>query len=141
MRFRRRRSGAFRAVAAGSAFAASEPEDPLPDGVQNGFGGVGDLEFLHEAGAVRVDGGPWPSRRTRRSAQSTAENDRKAARANLIAALGSTWRSRYNLGLSPIVELSQAQLARTPAAIENTNARYGYQIARAAPENRIGRTR
>ncbi len=40
-------------------------------------------------------------------------------------------QSRYELGLSSIVELSQAQLARTSAAIQNANARYEYQIQRA----------
>jgi outer membrane protein len=39
-------------------------------------------------------------------------------------------QARYDLGLSSIVELSQAQLARTTAEIQNTNARYEYQILR-----------
>lgn len=37
-------------------------------------------------------------------------------------------QARYNLGLSSIVELSQAQLNRTRAEIEQTTARYEYQI-------------
>ena len=36
-------------------------------------------------------------------------------------------QTRYKLGLSGIVELSQAELAQTSAEIENTNARYDYQ--------------
>lgn len=36
-------------------------------------------------------------------------------------------QTRYKLGLSSIVELSQAELAQTSAEIENTNARYDYQ--------------
>ncbi len=40
-------------------------------------------------------------------------------------------QARYDLGLSSIVELSQAQLAQTSAAIQNANAKYDYQIQRA----------
>jgi len=36
-------------------------------------------------------------------------------------------QGRYNLGLSSIVELTQAQLALTEAEIENLNAKYDYQ--------------
>ncbi len=43
--------------------------------------------------------------------------------ANLALDLAQT---RYNLGLSSIVELSQAQLQQTQAVIGNTNARYEY---------------
>jgi outer membrane protein len=39
-------------------------------------------------------------------------------------------QARYDLGLSSIVELSQAQLAQTTAEIQNTNAQYEYQILR-----------
>ena len=35
-------------------------------------------------------------------------------------------QTRYKLGLSSIVELSQAQLQQTDAQIGNTNARYAY---------------
>lgn len=38
-------------------------------------------------------------------------------------------QTRYNLGLSSIVELSQAQLQQTRAQIEATNARYEYRLA------------
>jgi len=41
-------------------------------------------------------------------------------------------QTRYKLGLSSIVELSQAQLAQTQAQIEFANARYAYQQALAA---------
>lgn len=37
--------------------------------------------------------------------------------------------ARYKIGLSGIVELTQAQLAQTQAEIANTNARYAYQTA------------
>jgi outer membrane protein len=38
-------------------------------------------------------------------------------------------QTRYKLGLSGIVELSEAQLAQTPAEIGYANARYAYQSA------------
>ena len=52
-----------------------------------------------------------------------------AAQANSALQLAQT---RYNLGLSSIVELSQAQLLQTQAAIQFTNARYAYQGSLAA---------
>lgn len=38
-------------------------------------------------------------------------------------------QARYKVGLSGIVDLTQAQLAQTQAQIDATNARYAYQIA------------
>lgn len=38
-------------------------------------------------------------------------------------------QARYKIGLSSIVELTQAQLAQTQAQIEYTTARYGYETA------------
>ena len=59
-------------------------------------------------------------------------------RINLAAQLLSRAREaldlaqeRYRLGLSSIVELSQAQLNVTVAEIENANAKYDYLIQRA----------
>jgi outer membrane protein len=46
--------------------------------------------------------------------------------ANLAFSLAQT---RYKLGLSSIVELSQAQLQQTSAQIEDTSARYQYRLA------------
>jgi outer membrane protein len=40
-------------------------------------------------------------------------------------------QARYELGLSSIVELSQAQIARTNAEIQQSNALYDYQLQRA----------
>jgi outer membrane protein len=54
------------------------------------------------------------------SAQSAAE--RMALTGQLL--------ERYDLGLSSIVELSQAQLARTSADIQRINARYDYHLQR-----------
>lgn len=47
--------------------------------------------------------------------------------------------ARYKLGLSGIVELSDAQLAQTQAAIASVNARYGYQTALAGLRFQLGR--
>ena len=48
-------------------------------------------------------------------------------------------RSRYDLGLSSIVEVSQAQLANTQAEIQAVNARYDVQVQRAILQYQTGR--
>ncbi len=55
--------------------------------------------------------------------------------ANLALKLAQT---RYDLGLSNIVELSQAQFQQTDAAIGNTNAQYQYRLALANINYQIG---
>ncbi len=57
--------------------------------------------------------------------------------ANLSLQLAQT---RYQLGLSSIVELSQAQLQQTSAAIDNTNAQYEYRLALATLDYQTGAT-
>jgi outer membrane protein len=57
--------------------------------------------------------------------------------ANMALQLAQT---RYQLGLSSIVELSQAQLQQTSAAIDNTNAQYGYRLALATLNYQVGTT-
>jgi len=47
-------------------------------------------------------------------------------------------QTRYKLGLSSIVELSQAQLQQTEAEITNTNAQYQYRLTLAALNFQIG---
>jgi outer membrane protein len=47
-------------------------------------------------------------------------------------------QGRYSLGLSSIVELTQAQLNLTEAEIENLNAKYDYQIQYSALQYTIG---
>jgi outer membrane protein len=47
-------------------------------------------------------------------------------------------QTRYQLGLSSIVELSQAQLQQTSAAIDNTNAQYEYRLSLATLNYQIG---
>lgn len=56
---------------------------------------------------------------------------------NLALQLAQT---RYQLGLSSIVELSQAQLQQTSAAIDNTNAQYEYRLALATLDYQVGTT-
>ena len=46
--------------------------------------------------------------------------------------------ARYQIGLSSIVEISQAQLNQTQAEIDNTNARYSYQTALSVVRYEIG---
>jgi outer membrane protein len=57
--------------------------------------------------------------------------------ANLALGLAQT---RYQLGLSSIVELSQAEFQQTDAAIGNTNAQYQYRLALATLNYQIGAT-
>jgi outer membrane protein len=47
-------------------------------------------------------------------------------------------RSRYELGLSSIVELSQAQLQQTRAELGDTDARYRYRVAEATLKYEVG---
>jgi outer membrane protein len=61
--------------------------------------------------------------------------DQLVKQANLALQLAQT---RYQLGLSSIVELSQAQLQQTSAAIDNTNAQYEYRLAVATLEYQVG---
>jgi outer membrane protein len=49
-------------------------------------------------------------------------------------------QTRYQLGLSSIVELSQAELEQTSAAIDNTNAEYEYRLAVATLDYQVGTT-
>jgi outer membrane protein len=55
--------------------------------------------------------------------------------ANLALDLAQT---RYKIGLSSIVELTQAQLAQTQAEIDNTNAKYTYQTTLAEVRYQLG---
>jgi outer membrane protein len=50
-------------------------------------------------------------------------------------------QQRYSLGLSSIVELSQAQLNKTQAELAQASAKYEYQAERAALEYQIGARR
>lgn len=57
--------------------------------------------------------------------QRIALTDELLRQANLALDLA---QARYELGLSSIVELTQAQLNQTTAEIQNTQARYDYQV-------------
>jgi len=61
--------------------------------------------------------------------------DQLVNQAKLALALA---QGRYNLGLSSIVELNQAQLGETEAEIQDVNAKYDYQIQNAALQYQIG---
>lgn len=69
--------------------------------------------------------------------QSVAVNQELLKQANLALSLAQT---RYQLGLSSIVELSQAQYQQTDAAIGYTNAQYQYRLALATVNYQIGAT-
>ena len=60
------------------------------------------------------------------------------AQANLAMDLAQT---RYNLGLSSIVELSQAQLQKTSAEIGAASAKYDYGLQRAVLDYQVGVTK
>jgi outer membrane protein len=47
-------------------------------------------------------------------------------------------QSRYNLGLSSIVEFSQAELGKTEADIADTDARYQYRLTQIVLAYSIG---
>ena len=47
-------------------------------------------------------------------------------------------QQRYDLGLSSIVELSQAQLSKTAAQIESARAKYDYQTQTAVLHYQVG---
>jgi outer membrane protein len=47
-------------------------------------------------------------------------------------------QARYNLGLSSIVELSQAQLNLTSSQIANSSAQFDYELQRAVLDYQMG---
>jgi outer membrane protein len=69
------------------------------------------------------------------SYQRVAVTDELLKEANLALSLAET---RYKMGLSSIVELSQAQFQQTDAAIGNTNAQYQYRLSLSTLNYQIG---
>jgi outer membrane protein len=69
--------------------------------------------------------------------QRVAVSEQMLKQANMALSLAQT---RYQMGLSSIVELSQAEYQQTDAAIGNTNAQYQYKLALAALNYQIGAT-
>ncbi|HZB88318.1 MAG TPA: TolC family protein [Terracidiphilus sp.] len=67
--------------------------------------------------------------------QKTAVTQQLLDQANLALKLA---QARYQIGLSSIVELSQAQYQQTDAAIGNTNALYQYRLSLAMLNYQIG---
>jgi outer membrane protein len=73
--------------------------------------------------------------RARTSFEAIGATQQLLTQANLALDLA---QGRYNLGLSSIVELTQAQLGQTSAEVENLNAKYEYQEAYAALQYTLG---
>jgi outer membrane protein len=67
--------------------------------------------------------------------QQITVSDQLVNQARLALALA---QGRYNLGLSSIVELNQAQLGETEAEIQDVNTKYDYQIQNAALQYQVG---
>jgi outer membrane protein len=67
--------------------------------------------------------------------QAIAATDQLMQQANLALELA---QGRYNLGLSSIVELSQAQLSQTQAQVENLDSKFEYQEAYQALQYTLG---
>lgn len=75
----------------------------------------------------------WADART--SFEAISATEQLLAQASMALELA---QGRYNLGLSSIVELTQAQLSQTSAQVENLNAKYEYQEAYAALQYTLG---
>ncbi len=73
--------------------------------------------------------------RARTSFEAIGATAELVQQANLALELA---QGRYNLGLSSIVELTQAQLAQTQAQVQNVNAKYDYQAAYAGLQYTLG---
>jgi outer membrane protein len=73
--------------------------------------------------------------RTTSSFQAIAASEQLLQHANLAVELA---QGRYNLGLSSIVELTQAELGQTQAQVENVDAKYEYQEAYAMLQYTLG---
>src|SRR5579863_7089182 len=75
----------------------------------------------------------WARARTSFEAISTAQQ--LLTHANMALKLA---QGRYDLGLSSIVELTQAQLGQTTAEVEALDAKYAYQEAYSALQFTLG---
>ena len=73
--------------------------------------------------------------RARTSFEAITATQQLLNQANLALDLA---QGRYNLGLSSIVELTQAQLGQTSAEVQNLNAKYEYQEAYATLQYTLG---
>ncbi len=73
--------------------------------------------------------------RTTTAFQAIAASEQLLQHANMAVDLA---QGRYNLGLSSIVELTQAQLGQTQAQVENVDAKYEYQEAYAVLQYTLG---
>ncbi len=73
--------------------------------------------------------------RTTTAFQAIAASEQLLQHANMAVDLA---QGRYNLGLSSIVELTQAELGQTQAEVENVDAKYEYQEAYAVLQYTLG---
>ena len=73
--------------------------------------------------------------RTTTSFQAIATSEQLLQQANMAVDLA---QGRYDLGLSSVVELTQAELGQTQAQVETVDAKYEYQEAYALLEYAIG---
>jgi outer membrane protein len=73
--------------------------------------------------------------RTTTAFQAIAASEQLLQHANMAVDLA---QGRYNLGLSSIVELTQAELGQTQAQVENVDAKYEYQEAYAVLQYTLG---
>lgn len=73
--------------------------------------------------------------RAKTSFEAIAATEQLVKQANLALNLA---QGRYNLGLSSIVELSQAQLGQTQAEVENLDAKFEYQESYQALQYTLG---
>lgn len=93
-----------------------------------------DQDLRNEQERVALDvRGAWADATTAYQQISVADQLVNQAQLSLALAQG-----RYNLGLSSIVELSQAQLNQTEAEIQDVNAKYDYQNQNAALQYQVG---
>jgi outer membrane protein len=76
--------------------------------------------------------------RSQTAYQAIAATQQLLKQANLALSLA---QGRYQLGLSSIVELTQAQLAQTQAEVQYTQAQYGYQESYAFLQYTLGSLR
>ena len=72
---------------------------------------------------------------TKTTYEAIAPTEQLLRQANLALDLA---HGRYDLGLSSIVELTQAQLGQTQAQVENLNAKYSYLEAYATLQYALG---
>ena len=124
-RFRFERAGCSRRVARRRTITAMEADQRLRD----------EAEAIARDGALGVGGSATVAYQRMAVTAQMVQRQATLARGNWPA------QGRYQLGLSTIVELTDAELNVTTAEVENVNARYDYQSQYAALQYTIGALR